>query len=147
MKKFISKNTADTFKIAHKLARILKKGDAVCFYGQLGAGKTTFIKGICERFGVQKRKVTSSSFIILRNHMGKIPIYHVDLYRLNSNQVPDEVYEYMEERKGLTLIEWAERVEAPQEHFTVDIKLKNLEERLITIGSSSRSLDTRLKRL
>ena len=147
MKKFTSKNTAETLRIARKLSRILKKGDTVGFYGELGAGKTTFIKGISQGFGLAKDEVTSSSFVILRTHKGRIPIYHVDLYRLNSRQVPDEVYEYMEERSGLTLIEWAERIELPKEHFRVDIKLKDLEDRLITIRASDRSLNLRLKRL
>ena len=146
MRKFTSKSTAKTLRIARKLSRVLKKGDVVGFYGKLGAGKTTFIKGIAEGLGVAKERVTSSSFVILRSYKARFPIYHVDLYRLNSRQVPDEVYEYMDDASGLTLIEWAERIELPREHFRVDITLKDLERRAIRVSAKSKSLNPRLKR-
>lgn len=146
MKKMISKSTAETIKIAQKLSKVLKKGDVVGFYGALGAGKTTFIKGISQGLGVAKDKVTSSSFVIMRELKGRIPIYHVDLYRLKSSQIPDEVYEYIKRKDGLTLIEWAERMDMPQEYFSVDITLKGLEQRLISVSSENKELKARLKR-
>jgi len=104
-------NIADTEKIAEKFASIVSEtGAFVCLHGDIGAGKTAFTKLVCKYLDV-KQKVTSPSFVILNEYKsGKLPVYHFDLYRLESegvSTVTDELSEYSE-GKILTMVEWAE---------------------------------------
>ena len=146
MKEFLSKSTQDTSRLAKKFSKILTKGDVVGFSGQLGAGKTTFIKAIAKNLGV-KDEVTSSSFVILRQYEGKITIFHIDLYRLSLKQIPDDVYDCMYPAKGLALIEWADKIKLPKNNFSVEIELTSLSCRRIKIKAASRSSHQRLKKL
>src|SRR4030042_6619402 len=129
MKKFTAKNLKETRAIAKKFAGILKPGDIAGFSGQLGAGKTTFIKEIAGNFGLAPREITSASFIIMKTHKAAIPICHVDLYRLNLKQVPDEVYERIFANEGLVLIEWSDKISLPRDHFKVTMKILSLDSR------------------
>ncbi|MBN2119909.1 MAG: tRNA (adenosine(37)-N6)-threonylcarbamoyltransferase complex ATPase subunit type 1 TsaE [Candidatus Omnitrophica bacterium] len=147
MKKFVTKNLGQTLVLARKFSRILSKGDVVGFQGRLGAGKTTFIKGIAESFAIKPDEVTSSSFVILKEHRGRLPLYHVDLYRLNSRQIPDEVFELISDKKGLVLIEWADKIEIKGACFKIHIELKSLTSRKITISANTAGLMKKLSKL
>ena len=114
MEKIIEK-TCNTLKetsdLAKKFAELIEdKGAFVCLYGDIGAGKTTFVQAIAKFLEVRE-KVTSPSFVILNEyHSGKLPIYHFDLYRLEEEGVEtilDELREYSE-GKILTFVEWAQ---------------------------------------
>jgi tRNA threonylcarbamoyladenosine biosynthesis protein TsaE len=101
----------------------------------LGAGKTTMIKGIAQGIGVTEM-VTSPSFTILTEYEGKLPLYHMDLYRINSL----EEFEYLGPDdfiygEGVTVIEWAEKAEEhlPENKINVHIKLTENNERTIRI--------------
>ena len=101
----------DTKKLSKRFADLVKtQGCFVNLFGEIGAGKTAFVKLVAEALGV-KEKVTSPSFVILNEyHSGKIPVYHFDLYRLENvgvKSVIDELEQYSE-GKFLTLVEWAE---------------------------------------
>ena len=111
--KFIQKcNTLeDTKKLAEKFANLVK--DTGCFvnlYGEIGAGKTAFVRLVAQALGV-KEKVTSPSFVILNEyHSASIPVYHFDLYRLENvgiSTITEELREYSEGKK-ITFVEWAE---------------------------------------
>ena len=111
MIKFTCKNLDDTEKLAKKFADLVQ--DCGCFvnlYGEIGAGKTAFVKLVAKALEV-KEKVTSPSFVILNEyHSGKIPVYHFDLYRLENEGVKtivDELREYSQGEK-ITFVEWAE---------------------------------------
>ena len=104
--------------------------------GVLGSGKTTFIKGIAVNFGIKKEDITSSSFIIFKEHSGIQPVYHVDLYRTRESQVPD-----------LVLIEWARNMRISRDYYSIHMKLVSLNERKITIDACGDSLVSRLKTL
>ncbi len=109
--KLYSKNEAETREIGRRLGKKLKIGDIVCLYGELGAGKTTMVKGIASAIGIDERDITSASFIIIAEYERTVPFYHIDLYRVE----PDEVdavglHEYLG-RDGISVIEWAERAE------------------------------------
>ena len=103
MKKFqqICRNLDDTKKLAQKFAPLLKDGCFINLYGEIGAGKTAFVKLVADALDV-KEKVTSPSFVILNEyHTGSIPIYHFDLYRLENEGIKtiyDELREYSEGR-------------------------------------------------
>lgn len=99
----------DTKALASELARILEKGDILLFTGEIGAGKTTFIQALAEALGVKER-VTSPTFVIhMLRDSGRIPLSHVDLYRLNSDAEVEGIgfEDYYDE--AVTVIEWADR--------------------------------------
>lgn len=106
----VSKSAEETRRIGQELAQRLKPGDCVVLIGELGAGKTTLVQGIAEGLGI-KESVTSPSFILVREYKGRIPLYHVDAYRVRS---PEELLEIgLDEyvlSEGIVAIEWGEKV-------------------------------------
>jgi len=105
----LSKNEDETKDIGLKLGSKLKAGDVVCLYGELGAGKTTMVKGIAKAFGINERDITSASFTIIAEYDSPVPFYHIDLYRITPDEVPDlGLREYLW-TDGVSVIEWAER--------------------------------------
>lgn len=105
----IVNSISDTVKLAAEFAKILKKGDILLFTGEIGTGKTTFIQALAKNLGV-KELVTSPTFVIhaLRDS-GRIPLSHVDLYRLNNDDEVDSIgfEEYYD--TAITVVEWADR--------------------------------------
>jgi tRNA threonylcarbamoyladenosine biosynthesis protein TsaE len=96
-----------------------------------------------------KDYVTSPSFTIVNEYQGKIPIYHFDLFRLNTEEIFELGYEEYFYGEGLTVIEWAEKIEQllPKEHLKIDIKFKDLYERTISFISQGDRFDKLLKEL
>lgn len=122
----ICKSLDDTKELAQKFAHIIE--DDGCFinlYGEIGAGKTAFVKEVASAIGITE-KVTSPSFVILNEyHSAKIPVYHFDLYRLENEGVKtifDELREYSE-GKQITFVEWAEfsQNQVPFEHIKINV--------------------------
>jgi len=112
---FNSTSELDTYNIGKKLASFIVPGDIVAFYGDLGSGKTAMIKGICDYFDVDEI-VVSPTFTIINKYEGKeknipITIYHIDLYRIESDKELQEIgfSEYLEDPTAIKLIEWADR--------------------------------------
>ena len=117
---------ADTQKLAGKFAELVKeKGCFVNLFGEIGAGKTAFVRLVAESLGVRE-KVTSPSFVILNEyHSASIPVYHFDLYRLENvgiSTITDELREYSEGKK-ITFVEWAEfsQGELPFERIEINV--------------------------
>lgn len=96
-----------------RLGRYLGKGDIVCLIGGLGVGKTSFGQGIAKGLEVIDEYVTSPTFLILREyHKSRLPLFHFDLYRIESiTQLFDLGYEEYFYGDGVTIIEWAEKIE------------------------------------
>lgn len=122
----ICHNPEETKELAEKFAKLIEdKGCFVSLYGEIGAGKTAFVKLVAEALGVTE-KVTSPSFVILNEyHTAKLPIYHFDLYRLENEGVKtilDELHEYSEGRQA-TFVEWAEfsQDEIPFDHIKINV--------------------------
>lgn len=122
----ICKNLADTKELAYKFAKLIEdKGCFINLYGEIGAGKTAFVKLAAEAIGVTE-KVTSPSFVIINEyHSAKIPVYHFDLYRLENEgikTITDELREYSEGHQ-ITFVEWAEfsRNEVPFNHIKINV--------------------------
>lgn len=121
----ICKTLDDTQKLASDFVKILKGGCFVNLYGEIGAGKTAFVKLVADELEVKER-VTSPSFVILNEyHSGKLPLYHFDLYRLENEGVKtisDELREYSE-GENLTFVEWAEfsQDEIPFKHIDIRV--------------------------
>ena len=101
-----------TFELAAKLADELSDGDVICLNGDLGAGKTAFTKGLAHGLGVTET-ITSPTFTIVNEyHSGRIPLYHFDVYRLNSpSELEDTAFFDYFSGTGVVVIEWAAQVE------------------------------------
>ena len=120
------KTLEDTKKLAYKFANLVKdEGCFVNLFGEIGAGKTAFVKLVAEALGI-KEKVTSPSFVILNEyHCAFILVYHFDLYRLENTgikTITDELREYSAGRK-ITFVEWAEfsQGELPFERIEINV--------------------------
>lgn len=131
----ITKSPEDTQKLGKEISKLIKPSDLLAFYGELGAGKTCLIQGISQGLEV-KDYVISPSFTIINEYKGKIPIYHFDLFRLiNIEEIIDLGYEEYFYGEGLSVIEWAEKIEnlLPRDHLKIDIKFKSYYERTISL--------------
>ncbi|MBI4823115.1 MAG: tRNA (adenosine(37)-N6)-threonylcarbamoyltransferase complex ATPase subunit type 1 TsaE [Nitrospirae bacterium] len=134
--KVVSNKEGDTKNIGRRLGKLLKSGDTVCLYGELGSGKTTFIKGIGTAIGIPEREISSSSFIIVGEHKAKdMPFYHIDLYRLENAKDIEEtgIYELIG-GNGIAVIEWAEKLSHVEDVIKVSIKILSKEKREILIS-------------
>ena len=101
----------ETAQVAATLARRLSPGTIVLLYGELGAGKTAFVRGFVEGVGIGAHEVSSPTFTIIQQYGGGDGrVYHVDLYRLGPDEVEDLGLEELPERGGLACIEWADRL-------------------------------------
>ncbi len=111
--KTITHSPQETIDVGKKIASELRAGDIIYLSGELGSGKTVLVKGICQGLGV-KEQVTSSSFVIATEYNGRMSISHVDLYRLDKNDIitlPIDEYIF---KDGVTIIEWADRMSDKQ---------------------------------
>ncbi len=134
----ISHSEAETISLAQQFAKGLKAGDIVLLQGDLGAGKTTFVKGVALGLKVGSKSVVSPTFVLMNHYDGKLPIYHFDLYRLENpkelNTVQFDEYFY---GAGVSLIEWPERLgaNAPQHYYLVELSHQDEHTRKICISS------------
>lgn len=133
----ICRNLEDTKNLAYKFAQLIQEqGCFINLYGEIGAGKTAFVKFVAEAIGITE-KVTSPSFVILNEyHSANIPVYHFDLYRLENEGVKtiiDELREYSEGRQ-ITFVEWAEfsQNEIPFNHIEINVTYEDNEDRKYT---------------
>ena len=123
MTRFETLSAAETIELGRTLASRLKAGDVVAFYGELGAGKTTMIKGIAAGLGVAD-VVKSPSFIIVTEYAGRLPVYHVDLYRLDEKSDFESIgLDSYLDGDGVCLIEWAERAEQVLPESTIRVRM------------------------
>jgi len=113
MESFICKSEKETMDLARTVGEKCVPGDIICLKGELGAGKTHFVKGFVKAFGISPGSVSSPTFSIIQEYAGSMPVYHFDFYRLESAQealeIGAEEYFYGD---GVSIIEWPERVRA-----------------------------------
>jgi len=142
--KFLSKNRDQTVELGKKIGKVLAPNDVVALIGPLGAGKTTLVQGIAEGLAV-KDYVTSPTFIIINEYKGRLPFYHVDLYRLNDvDEIEDLGIEEYFQKGGVCVIEWAEKLRDLKPKLCQEIKMEIVSENERKICLSS-ELAARLK--
>lgn len=126
-KVFNTKRPKETIEFGERLARELGPGDCLALVGELGAGKTTLIKGIARGLGISEAEVLSPTFVLVREYRGgRLPLYHVDAYRITKPEELREIglEEYLWSQEGVTVIEWADRVRESIPHCCIEIKLE-----------------------
>lgn len=116
-----SSSPEETWDFANRLGKKLGAGDVITLEGDLGAGKTTFTKGLANGLDV-KRNVNSPTFTIIKEYMGRIPLYHMDVYRLENN-LEDLGFDEYFEGDGVTVIEWAHIIkeQLPSERLEINL--------------------------
>jgi tRNA threonylcarbamoyladenosine biosynthesis protein TsaE len=127
---FKTNSEDETIQLGEKIAGVLIPGDIVALYGDLGSGKTEFVKGICRYFDVDEI-VTSPTFTIVNKYYGfkdKMPItiYHIDLYRIEKEKELIEIgfNEYLKDKEAITFIEWSEKTSViPESSIKIEISL------------------------
>lgn len=144
---YYSKSELETEQLGEKLARQLKPGAVIAYYGDLGAGKTAFTRGLGRGLGIVDR-ITSPTYNIVNEYPGDIPLFHFDMYRLQSSEdLFDIGWEDYLQRGGVIAVEWSERVEDVLEDvLAIEIRKDpaNPEGRIITIKGGSQYADISL---
>ena len=146
----LSKKREDTIELARLFSGTLKQGDCIALDGDLGSGKTVFVKGLASGLGMKKTHyVNSPTFVIMHKYPTRPPLFHFDAYRIEEI---DEMYElgYREYfyGKGVTAIEWARTIQPllPDNRFSVTMKITSSGNRSITIrgrgGRCKKQLDS-----
>jgi tRNA threonylcarbamoyladenosine biosynthesis protein TsaE len=138
----ISNSNEETKEISRCLAKELKAGDVICLSGDLGAGKTVFTQGLAQGLGV-KNKVTSPTFTIIHEYQGRLPLFHLDLYRLNSEAEIEKLGldEYFFS-SGISVVEWGEKAKKflPTDYLSIEIfcSKSNQKRRLLKFQSKGK---------
>jgi tRNA threonylcarbamoyladenosine biosynthesis protein TsaE len=131
---YITHSEQETFALAATLAGTLAPGTFVLLYGDLGAGKTAFVRGLAAGLGANPDDVSSPTFVIMQHYKGRTPLTHVDLYRLESAAAVDDLGLEELGSGGVLAIEWAERLPRPMEpSIAVRIEDSGDNDRTITI--------------
>ena len=123
----VTASERETFTLGENLARMLTPGTFVLLHGDLGAGKTALVRGIASGLGADPDDVSSPTFVLVQHYKGRVPLTHVDLYRLeNSRAIDDLGLEEMADG-GVVAIEWADRLPRPIAG-SVTVKIEDLGE-------------------
>jgi tRNA threonylcarbamoyladenosine biosynthesis protein TsaE len=147
---FQADSLGETDALGKALAEVLPGGAVVALSGTLGAGKTHLVQAVAAASGVDRRDVTSPTFVLVNEYYGRRPIYHFDAYRVKDDDEflqlgPEEYFE----RQGLTFVEWAERVTAclPDERLEIRIAVLGGTSRRFEIAALSERYEEVLERL
>lgn len=127
---------ADTIALGRTIAESLTAGSVVLLWGDLGAGKTALVRGLAEGLGVDPSAVSSPTFTLIHEYRGgRLPLYHVDLYRLTPREVDDLGLDEMLLQGGVTAIEWPDRLpRSIDDALAVRIELVAETTRIVRIG-------------
>lgn len=128
-----TRSAEETALAGFRLGKALKKGQTVLLYGDLGAGKTVFVKGIARAFGIDERDITSASFTVVAEYPSDPPLYHIDLYRVEGGHDLEStgVWDHIG-GDGVAVVEWAEKIEV-EGAIRVRIDFGEGDEREITV--------------
>ena len=132
------KNLDETIKFGHNLSLELKAKSIILLKGQIGAGKTSLVKGIAEGLQI-KENITSPTFALSHHYnSGKLPLIHMDLYRLDDTSLAQELFleeeEELEQNKGIMVIEWPEKIiSVVDEYWLIEIQYSEGSNRILRI--------------
>ena len=110
-REYICQTAAETERVGRALGQRLRGGEVVLMFGPLGAGKTHFVRGLATGLGHDAGVVSSPSYALINEYQGAVTLFHVDLYRLTTADLPDLGLEDLYGKRQVVAIEWAERLE------------------------------------
>lgn len=131
--KYISKNEMDTIELAENIESEKFPNMIICLDGELGSGKTIFTKGIAKSMGITET-ITSPTFTIIKEYNGELPLYHMDVYRLDGQTDGVGIEEYFE-KGGVVVIEWSSTIKdiLPSEYLHIKFKVIDENKRTLII--------------
>ena len=134
-----SKSVAQTEAIASDLARTLRGGECIALDGELGAGKTQFVRGLLKGLGGEARSVSSPTFVLLNVYeTGRLKVFHLDAYRVHGAQDFETIgFAELLEQGGVVVVEWAARVRELLPENRISIRIEHVDDhtRRITVES------------
>jgi tRNA threonylcarbamoyladenosine biosynthesis protein TsaE len=131
----VTHSEEETSAAGEDLGRRLSPGDVVLLYGDLGAGKTAFVRGLARGLGASPDAVSSPTFTLVQEYRGRVTLYHVDLYRLQPIEVGDLGLDELIDSDAIVAVEWAERwSDAPERAWIVQITHAGEDVREISIA-------------
>jgi tRNA threonylcarbamoyladenosine biosynthesis protein TsaE len=143
-----SRSVDETLRIGRSIGEVLREGDVVGLVGNLGAGKTHLCKGIASGLGVaSERLVNSPTFVIVNEYAGRVPVHHVDAYRLkDAAQLEAIGFEELCSSGGVVVVEWADRVSGvmPADALWLELTIRGNTDRVVRARTQSASLSRRL---
>lgn len=136
---FLSNSPAATSGLGKKMGERLKAGSVIALIGELGCGKTLFTRSICAGLGVPLRQVNSPTFVLVNEYQGRLPVYHIDLYRLGDIAEGFEIglLDYLARvESGVMVVEWAEKILSflPDDHLEVQFHILSARKRQIVFS-------------
>jgi tRNA threonylcarbamoyladenosine biosynthesis protein TsaE len=149
---FLSNGPAATLALGGKIGEKLAPGSVIALIGELGCGKTLLARGICTGLQVPPRQVNSPTFILVNEYRGRLPVFHIDLYRLTteSDGVELGITDYLRRgAQGVVIIEWAEKVPdlLPAGLLKVEFDVLSARRRRIVFSSSNAAFNAVFKEL
>jgi len=125
-RRLVTKSEAETVRLGRSLAADLRAGDVVLLEGVLGAGKTALSRGIASGLGVPEEEVRSPTFTLVNPYRGRLPVYHVDLYRIAAARDLDELgLEEILGTDGVAIVEWAERLAVWRPPYALVVRIED----------------------
>lgn len=133
---FVTHSEADTLEVGRRLASRLTPGSVVLLTGELGSGKTVLVRGLAEGLGAAPDAVSSPTFVLIQEYAGRVPLRHVDLYRVERAEIDDLGLDELFDETAIVAIEWAEKLSRPPAG-AVRVEIRDLggETREITVRS------------
>ena len=135
MQTITTRSEAETIDAGRGLAAALAPGRIVLLFGDLGAGKTAFVRGLAEGLGANPDEVSSPTFTLIQEYAGRVTLYHADLYRVNPAEVDDLALDQLGEGQGVVAVEWGERMPRPVAG-AIEVRIEDLgdDRRRITVS-------------
>jgi tRNA threonylcarbamoyladenosine biosynthesis protein TsaE len=135
---FVSHSPKTTFNLGRRLGERLAAGSVIALVGELGCGKTLFTRGVCVGLGVPERLVNSPTFAFVNEYRGRLPVFHVDLYRLCDLEdcFGIGILDYLTRaRSGVIIVEWAEKMVSllPESYLKAEFEVLGPRQRQMTI--------------
>lgn len=130
--KITTRSDRETIAVAQNIESEKFPGMVICLNGDLGSGKTVFTKGFAQALGIDE--VTSPTFTIIKEYEGELPLYHMDVYRLEDTSEDIGIEEYFD-KGGVTIIEWADMIKniLPEERLDIKFKITGENTRVLVL--------------
>ncbi len=149
---FLSNGPAATLALGRRLGERLAAGSVVALMGELGCGKTLLTRGICAGLGVPARQVNSPTFVLVNEYRGRLPVFHLDLYRLDDagDGIELGLSDYLARAQaGVMVIEWAEKILSllPDDLLKVEFEVISARKRRLRLSAPAGRFDRLLKEI